>query len=61
MLVNHFEKLRSLFYFIKNADLSNIGSDKLFKVRLIIEAMRNKCVKIWPEEYQAVDEQMIPM
>ena len=60
MPVNRFEKLRSFLHFINNVDLSKIDGDKLFKVRPIIEAIRSKCVKIEPKEYQAVDEQMIP-
>ena len=30
--------------------------DKFFKIRPIIEALRNNCVKIEPEEYQSPDE-----
>ena len=60
MPVNRFEKLRSFLHFINSIDLSNIDGDKHSKVRPIIEAIRNECVKIEPRKYQAVDEQMIP-
>ena len=42
-------------HFINNVDLSSIDKDKLFKIRPIIEAIRNECVKLELEEYQAVD------
>ena len=54
MPVNRFEKLRSFLHIINknNLDLSNIDGNKLFKVRPIIDAIRNECVKIEPEEYR---------
>ena len=44
-------------YFVDN-NAPNNDNDKLFKVRPIITAIRDECVK--PEKLQAVDEQIIP-
>ena len=35
-------------------------SEKLTKLRLIINKIRDNCVKIEPEEYHSMDEQIIP-
>ena len=34
--------------------------DKLFKIMPILEAVRKECVKVEPEEFHGVDEQIIP-
>ena len=43
-------------YFVDN-NAPNNDNDKLFKVRPIITAIRDECVKLEPEKFQAVDEQ----
>ena len=50
MPVNHSEKLRTSFHFMNNVNLYNIDGDKFFKVRPIIETIRNGYVKIEPKE-----------
>ena len=50
MPVNHSEKLRTFLHFMNNANLYNIDGDKFFKVRPIIETIRNGYVKIEPKE-----------
>ena len=35
--------------------------DKLYKIRPVIESVLNKCRNVEPEQYHAVDEQMIPI
>ena len=42
-------------HFVYNYD-SNNENDKLFKVRPIIDAVRNECVQVKPAAYQAVEE-----
>ena len=34
--------------------------DKLFKIRPLIETIRNERIKVDPEEYQSVDGEIIP-
>ena len=38
---------------------SNNTNDKIFKVRPIIDAVKNEYIRFEPEEYQAVDEKII--
>ena len=59
MAINRYEKLRQYLHSIDN-NAPNNDNDKLFKVRPIITATRNECIKVEPEEFQAVDQQIIP-
>ena len=43
----------------KKNDPKNIN-DKLFKVRPLLELVRNNCIKIEPEQCHSIDEQIIP-
>ena len=36
------------------------ASDKLFKVRPLLNLVRNNCIKIEPEQHHSTDEQIIP-
>ena len=56
---NRFSELRRYLHFVDN-NSEHDKEDKLFKIRPIIEAVRNQCIKIEPEEFQSVDEQIIP-
>lgn len=55
MPVNRYEQVRQYLHFVYNYD-SNNENDKLFKVRPIIDAVRNECVQVKPAAYQAVEE-----
>ena len=55
---NCYHLLSSNLHFVNNDTID--PSDKLAKIRPIIEAVRNECVKIEPEEHHSVDEQIIP-
>ena len=35
-------------------------SSRLFKIEPIIDGLRKNCLKIEPEKYQSIDEQMVP-
>ena len=59
MPINRYEKLSQYLHFVDN-NAPNNDNDKLFKVRPIITAIRDECVKLEPEKLQAVDEQIIP-
>lgn len=55
---NRFSQLRVNLHFVDNNKVDK--SDKLGKIRPIIEAVRNECIKVEPEENQSVDEQIVP-
>ena len=56
---NRFLELRRYLHFVDNT-ATHDSYDKFFKIRPVIEAVRNECVKVTPEEYYSVDEQIIP-
>lgn len=62
MSINRFEEIKRFIHFNNNANLptNSINYDKLFKVRPLLDAVRNICATIPKEEYLAVDEQIIP-
>ena len=56
---NHFETLSRYLHFGHN-DSAHDASNKLFKIRPILTAVWNECLKVEPEEYHSIDEQIIP-
>ena len=59
MLKNRFETLSRYLHFVDNDPVHDV-CDKPFKIRLILTAVRNECLKVEPEEYHSIDEQIIP-
>ena len=59
MPVNRLEKFMQYLHFV-DKNLGNTENDKLFKVKPILDVLREECVKIEPEEYLSIDEQIIP-
>ena len=58
-----FDSVKKYLHFNNNANEQEINTpnyDKLFKIRPVIDAIRKKCNEIDQEEYQSVDEQIIP-
>ena len=55
---NRFIELMGNLHFVNNLKID--GKDKLAKIRPVINVVRDRCVKIEPEEYHSVDEQIIP-
>lgn len=55
-----FKELPRYLHVVDNNSFDPEKNDKLFKIRPLIKAIRNECVKVEPEEYQSVDEQIIP-
>ena len=55
---NRFYQLLSNLHFVNNLEIDK--TDKLAKVRPVINAVRDECVKVEPEEYHSIDEQNIP-
>ena len=56
---NRFLELRRQLNFVDNTTTHD-SDDKLSKIRSVVEAVRNECVKVTPEKYHSVDEQIIP-
>eukprot|EP00795_Rhopilema_esculentum_P014951 gene14951-6099_t len=59
MPLKRFTKIKRFMHFVDN-DMSEGQADTLFKINAIIDAVRDECRKIDTEEFQAVDEQIIP-
>ncbi|XP_049798775.1 piggyBac transposable element-derived protein 3-like [Schistocerca nitens] len=57
-----FFQLLRYFHVVNNQDLpeANSNRDKLFKIRPLLSALQSSLKTLPPEEYQAVDEQIIP-
>ena len=56
---NRFLELHRYLHFVDNTATYN-SDDKLFKIRPVIDAVRNEYVKVTPEDYHSVDKQIIP-
>ena len=54
-----YEILSRYLHFVDNDSVHDV-SDKLFKIRPILTAVRNECLKVELEEYHSIDEQIIP-
>lgn len=59
---NRFQSLLTSLHFVNNLTVSEMEqkSDKLWKLRPWLDAFREKCLKVVPEEHNSVDEMMIP-
>ena len=56
---NRFSSLKRFLHFVdNNADIES--NDKLAKVRPVIDAVRDCCVLVEPEEFHSIDKQIIP-
>lgn len=63
MTCNRFEKIKRHLHFNNNDDFKPAGApghDKLFKIRPLLDKVRERLLLIPKEEYLAVDEQIIP-
>ena len=52
---NRYKILSKFLHFVNN-NFNHDTSDKLFKIRYVIKTVRNECIEIELEEYQAVDK-----
>ncbi|XP_029841450.2 piggyBac transposable element-derived protein 2 [Ixodes scapularis] len=60
---NRFSKLRSQFHIADNSEMTpptDPDHDRLFKVRPLLAQVSKNLAKVEPEEYNAVDEMIIP-
>ena len=58
-----FDHLRTYVHLNNNAEIKQKdepGYDSLFKVRPVLEKVRQNCLKIEPHEKHSIDEQRIP-
>ncbi len=55
-----YQKLKKFLHFFDNMTYDKNVPDKLFKIKPVLERVRNQCLLIAPEECHAVDEQIIP-
>ena len=63
MPINRFEKIKQFFHCNDNSkNLPNTDKDfdKLFKVRPVLDSLREKCRQLPEEENHSIDEQIIP-
>ena len=60
MTCDRFSQLRNNLHIVNNLDMGPNITDKIFKVRPIIDAIRNRCLQVPVEEIISVDEQIIP-
>ena len=58
MSINQYGKLRQYLHFV-DSNAPNNNYKKLFKAKRIVSVIRDKCVKVKPEECQAIDGQII--
>ena len=61
--VNRFDQVKRFLHFNDNSKMDSADSpqkDKLFKLRPLIDALQNKCRSLEQEEFNSIDEQMIP-
>ena len=61
MTRDRFFLLRTNLHLIDNNIIHTNCDDKLIKVRPLINAVRNRCLKVPVEEVVSIDEQMIPL
>ena len=58
MPIKRFEKIKRYLHFSDNDKVDK--TDKLGKIQPIVNLVRNECIKVEPEEFHAIDEQIIP-
>lgn len=61
MTKKRFSSLRNNLHMIDNLSRPKDDTDRLFKVRPIIESVRKRCRELIPEKILSVDEQIIPL
>ena len=62
MTLKRYETLRKFLHANDNDSRNNLknSNDKLFKVRPLLDLVRNNCIKTEPEKSHSIDEQIIP-
>lgn len=60
MPLKRFEQLRRFLHVVDNDTFDEHSSNKLFKIQPLIDLVRKECIKVEPEEFHSIDEQIIP-
>ena len=60
MPLKRFETIQHFIHFVDNSSFGESNMDRLFKIRPVIDSVRNQCLKVMPEEIHSIDEQIIP-
>ena len=61
MPLKRFQQLQRLLHFVDNSTQNDVSAtDILLKIKPIIDMVRQKRIKVEPEESHSVDEQIIP-
>ncbi|KAJ8949514.1 hypothetical protein NQ314_008207 [Rhamnusium bicolor] len=63
MSCNRWEDIKRFLHFNSNIYMipsGNPGNDKLYKIRPLLNKLRERLLKVPKEEYLAIDEQIIP-
>ncbi len=54
--LKRFDKVKRFLHFVDNETFDESVKDKLFKIRPVIESVRQQCVQVLPEEVHSIDE-----
>ena len=62
MTLKRYETLKKFLHVNGNSSRNNLddSSDKLFKVRPLLDLVTNNCIKIEPEKSHSINEQIMP-
>ena len=60
MPLKRFEQLRRFLHVVDNDTFDEQSSNKVFKIQPSIDFVQRECRKVEPEEFHAIDEQIIP-
>ena len=60
MTVNRFFKIRKNIHSVAAREPDENNKDKFWKIKPVVESVRNTCLSLLRKEYSSVDEQMIP-
>lgn len=61
MTKKRFSSLRNNLHMVNVLEKPTVGNDRLWKVRPLIDHIKNRCNLLQPEKILSVDEQIIPM
>ena len=60
MPLKRFDQLRRFLHVVDSDTFAEHSSNKLFKIQPLIDSVRKECIKVEPEEFHSIDEQIIP-
>ena len=60
MTCNRWEMIKSKFHLVDNNSITDHALDKLFKIRPMVNSLREKFKSVPMEQHLAIDKQMVP-